>query len=436
MSALLRVAPAPAPLRGVVRVPGDKSISHRALLFAALANGSSRARGLLQGADVRATRAAVEAMGVEVADDGDAVIVRGTGALAEPRDVIDCGNAGTAMRLLLGVLAGEPGFAVLTGDASLRRRPMGRVAVPLRSMGARIDGAGSGTRAPIAVRGGSLSPFPHTLDVASAQVKTALLLATRREGACVTEPGESRDHTERMLGAMGATVHRVGGTVTLDPVHTLDPLDVVVPGDLSSAAFWLVAASVVSDSVLTLPGVGCNPTRAGVLDVLRAMGASIEAHDAHEVGGEPVADLHVRAASLRGVRIDGALALRAIDELPVLAVAAACAHGETVIADAAELRVKESDRIARTVAGLRAFGVAVEERPDGMVIDGRGGLPAHAAAYVDATGDHRIAMAFAVASLASRGGGVVQGAEEIGTSYPSFLDDLRALAGDAGVAWG
>lgn len=415
------------PLRGEVNVPGDKSVSHRALLFNALATGSSRVRGLLEAGDVAATRRAVQALGVEVGLDGTDTVIRASGRLVEPDDVIDCGNAGTAMRLLAGVIAADPVFAVLTGDGSLRRRPMRRVAEPLRRMGARVDGRDDGARAPITVRGAVTDGGAHDLSVASAQVKTAILLAGRRVGVSVREPGLSRDHSERMLTAMGASLSLAAdGWLRLDPVGSLTPVDVDVPGDISSAAFWLVAGSITEGSEIVLRRVGVNPTRAGVIDVLRAMGADITVLPIEQAGAEPVADLVVRHAALRGVRIDGDLALRALDELPVLSVAASYADGETVIADAEELRVKESDRIARVASGLRALGIGVEERPDGMVI--QGGRP-RGPATIDARGDHRIAMSFAVAAAAGAGDLTLLGAEEIGSSYPTFLSDLEALRG-------
>lgn len=413
------------PLRGEIHVPGDKSVSHRALLLNALATGSAQVRGLLRGEDVLSTLAAVRALGVRVDDDGDTLVVHGTGRLAEPDDVLDCGNSGTTMRLLCGALAAEPLHAVLTGDASLRRRPMKRVAVPLRRMGAHVDGREGGAKAPLAVRGGDLVPTDHDLDVASAQVKTCVLLAGRHVGVRVREPGPSRDHTERLLAAMDAGLSQdAEGWWSLPGGRAWQAVDVDVPGDLSSAAFWLVAASVVPGSELVLRHVGLNPTRAGVVDALRAMGADLTVTPVQAAGAEPVADVVVRHRGLTGARIDGELALRSLDELPVLAVAAAFADGTTTIADAEELRVKESDRIARVVTALRAFGVAVEEHPDGMVIEG--GHPA-GRGVVDCSGDHRLAMAFAVMGAAAPGGAELHGAEGMATSYPAFLDDLARV---------
>jgi 3-phosphoshikimate 1-carboxyvinyltransferase len=366
-------------------------------------------------------------MGVSVEAEGQAWVVRPPPVLREPADVLDCGNAGTAIRLLAGVVAAEPWWSVLTGDESLRGRPMGRVVRPLRAMGAVIDGRSGGDRAPIAVRGGALRPTDHVLDIASAQVKSACLLAGRRVGVSVTEPARSRDHTERMLRAMGADVRVAAGTVHLGPTERLSPVDVDVPGDPSSAAFWAVAGSIVEGSEIVLRGVGVNPTRTGAFDALRHMGADVTILPRTWPGAEPVADVVVKTASLRGIRIDGELALRALDELPVLAVAAAFAEGETVIADAAELRVKESDRVARVVAGLRALGVEAEERPDGMRIVG--GAP-RGPATIDARGDHRIAMAFAVAAAAGHGELTLLDAAQVETSYPTFFADREALRAD------
>ncbi len=406
-------------------VPGDKSISHRSLLLNALADGPSRVENLLWSEDVAATAGALRAMGVDISVDGTTARVSPPdGGLQEPGDVLDCGNSGTSMRLLAGILAARPFHAVLTGDASLRRRPMGRVIRPLREMGATIDGRGDGTLAPFAIRGGELEPKRHTLELASAQVKSAILLAGLRAGVAVREPHASRDHTERMLSRMGAVLRRDPDRwLVLEPCARLAPVDVDVPGDISAAAFFLVLGAILPGSDLTLPGVGINPSRAGVIDALRAMGADISV-DPIAGQGEPRADLRVRSSRLVGTRIDGELALRCLDELPVLAIAAAFAEGLTVIADASELRVKESDRIARTVAGLRTLGVVCEEQPDGMLV--HGGRPVGPGA-ADATGDHRIAMAFAVAGLAAPGGVHVTGADAISSSFPDFFDRLEAL---------
>lgn len=412
------------PLCGTLHVPGDKSISHRALLLNLLASGPARIQGLLDSEDVAATARAVRALGATlVPDDGGLVLTPPT-SLLEPDDVIDCGNSGTTTRLLAGLVAAEDVSVVLTGDASLRRRPMARITRPLRTAGVQVVGRDGGGRLPLAVRGPATHRVAHDLPIASAQVKSSMLLAGRRTGVAVREPRQSRDHTERMLGAMGAPLVVRDGWLHLDPVVTLEPLSLTVPRDISAAAFWLVAGAIVPGSDIVLPGVGVNPTRTGVVDVLRAMGADLTV-DGGDGAGEPVADLRIRHGGLRGVRIDGELALRALDELPVLAVAAAFAEGETVIADAAELRVKESDRVARTAALLRALHIEVEERPDGMVI--QGGRP-RGPACIDATGDHRIAMAAAVASAVA-GPVAIDGADSVGSSYPAFPRHLEALRG-------
>jgi 3-phosphoshikimate 1-carboxyvinyltransferase len=412
------------PLRGELRVPGDKSISHRAILFNLVARRPAVVRGLLDSEDVHATVRAARALGADLTRVDGGVRVSPPAALVEPDGVLDCGNSGTTMRLLAGLVAAEPIFAVLTGDASLRRRPMARVVEPLRAMGATVDGRAGGDRPPLAIRGPVTRAVAHPSPVASAQVVTALLLAGRRTGASVYQPGPARDHTQRMLAAMGVDIEEADGWIKLRPSPTLDPLDVDVPGDFSAAAFWLVAATITPGSDLTLRDVGINPTRTGALDVLRAMGARIEILDQRDAS-EPTADLRVRHAELRGVRIAGDLSLRSLDELPVLAVAAAFATGATHIRDASELRVKESDRIGRVASGLRALGVDVEEHEDGMTI--HGGRP-RGPATVDATGDHRVAMAFAVAALVAGPVSIV-GARSVRSSYPAFPTTLEALRG-------
>ena len=420
------VAPEPlvvepsGPLRGLVRVPGDKSISHRSLLLGALAEGSTRAVGWLDSEDVAATRGAVEALGAAVDVDASGAL-RVTGARwRDVARVIDCGNSGTTARLLLGALAPRAG-ASLTGDASLVRRPMARVMRPLAQMGARFEG---GPTLPLRVLPSRLRGADLVAEVASAQVKSAVLLAgLAAEGATSwTEAVPTRDHTERMLAAMGADLTQDGGRVCLRP-GPLAAIDLVVPGDISSAAFWLVAGSIVPGSDLLLPGVGINPTRTGVLDALARMGADVRVEPAS--GIEPTATLRVRSATLRGTVLSGAVIPRLVDELPVLAVAAAFAEGETVIADAAELRVKESDRISATVAGLRALGFDADERPDGMVIAG-GGPRRAPSGPVTTFGDHRIAMAFAIAGL--RVGATVAETASIATSYPTFLSTLEDVS--------
>ena len=418
-------------LRGTIRVPGDKSISHRALLFNALAEGTARVRGFLDGADCRTTLAALRAMGVRIDETGETLTVHGAGmhGLIEPTEILDCGNSGTTTRLLLGILAGQPFFTALTGDGSLRRRPMGRVTDPLRQMGARIDGREGGKLLPLGVRGGNLHGITYALPVASAQVKSSLLLAALFADSPTTLTGriDSRDHTERMLRAMGANLVEADGALTLTPGSPLTARDVDVPGDISSAAFWLVAGAAHPDAELMIEHVGVNPTRTGILDMLGLMGAEIVVHNAREVSGEPVADLTVRSSRLKGAEIGGSLIPRGIDELVVVAVAAAMAEGRTVVRDAAELRVKESDRVATVVEGLRRFGARAEAADDGFVIEGPNALLAE---DQESHGDHRLAMAWAVAALIAqdREETAIHGASVADVSYPTFWQTVAQIA--------
>ncbi len=419
------------PLTGAVSVPGDKSVSHRALILAALAEGVSSVRGLNPGEDVRATAEALAALGARVdLGDEDNVEVEGygLGGLREPADVVDLGNSGTSMRTLLGVCAGIDGVTVLTGDASLRSRPMLRVAAPLRQMGATVDGRRYGDLPPMVVRGGSLRAIDAELSVASAQVKTALLLAgLRAEGTTtVTEPGPSRDHTERMLAAGGVEVERSGTTCSVTGGRGPRPLEWDVPGDTSSALYLLVAALLVPGSELTVTGVLLNPTRTAALDVLARMGADLTIEEKEVVCGEPRGDVTARASSLVATDIEPGEVPGLIDELPLLAVAASQAEGTTVVAGAGELRVKESDRVAAMVGGLRAIGAAAEERPDGFAVEGPAPLTGGA---VDSFGDHRVAMSFAIAGLLSAEGVRVSRWSCVDTSFPGFLDVLGRAQG-------
>lgn len=419
----------PGTIRGRFRPPGDKSISHRAVLVGALARGSTVARNFLVAEDTLRSVACVRRVGVPVELQDGVLRVHGRERWCSPGEVLDAGNSGTTLRLLCGLLAGQPVEAVLDGDASLRRRPMDRVVEPLRRMGADVE-ARDGRFAPVRVRGGRLRPARHELPVASAQVKSALLLAgLYAEGTTgVVEPAQSRDHTERMLSAMGVPVGRrvlEGGAVEVAVQGPARPeaLDVEVPGDFSSAAFFLTAAAAQPGAELVVEHVGLNPTRTGLLDVLREMGADVRVEEMWEVGGEPVGTVRVRGGRLRGVQVRGPVIPRLIDEIPALAVAAAVAEGETVVRDAAELRVKESDRVRTVAAALRAVGVDAEELPDGLVVRGghiRGGV-------VDPEGDHRVSMAFAVAGLLSRDGVVVREAQCAAVSFPEFDRWLGAL---------
>ena len=432
MSESVIVAPS-GRLRGTLRVPGDKSISHRALICNALAEGTAQIAGLLDSADCQSTMACLRQWGVGFEVDGDCVVVRSPGQAQFRRanDVLDCGNSGTSIRLLSGVAAGLPFRSDFDGDDSLRSRPMRRVLQPLATMGAAVADAET---VPFWVDGsaGALSGFDGTLAVASAQVKSCIIFAalSATEPSRIVEPGPARDHTERMLAAMGADIDVVSETVTVRPGATLQPQDVDVPGDVSAAAFWIVAAAMIPGSEILLPHVGVNPRRSGVIDVLRDMGAQIELRNPRDVSGEPVADIAVRGTTLRGTVIEGDTVVRALDEIPVLAVAASVAEGETEIRDAAELRVKESDRIATTSAMLRAMSVEVEEWSDGMRIVG--GRPC--GATVDSYGDHRLAMSAAVAALAAdleSGPTTINDADAVDISYPTFwrdLDELRTVA--------
>lgn len=424
----------PRRLRGTLAVPGDKSISHRAVIFNSIAEGNARITHFLTGADCLSTIACMQALGVRIERQDDAVRVYGRGlrGLSAPQDVLDCGNSGTTIRLLMGVLAGQSFAATLTGDASLRRRPMGRVAAPLRALGAELRGEGQeggAMYAPLTVQGRALHGGSYALPVASAQVKGALLLAGLLGDGPLVLTGKiaSRDHTERLFAAMGIDLAVTADALTLyPPAHPVFPYPVSlrVPGDPSSAAFWWVAAAIHPDAELTTTGVCLNPTRTGALDVLRAMGAEIVITPTGSAGSEPVGDVTVRSSALRGTRIAGAVIPRLIDELPVLAVAAAYAQGETVIADAQELRVKESDRIAAMVDGLRALGGEADATADGMVIAGGGELQGAALA---SEGDHRLAMAFAVAALAAEGTTQIGEAEVVAVSYPGFWAELARV---------
>ncbi|MEL6876989.1 MAG: 3-phosphoshikimate 1-carboxyvinyltransferase [Pseudomonadota bacterium] len=426
-------------LRGTLRVPGDKSISHRALMFSALAVGESTATGLLEGEDVMATAAAMRAMGAHIerdADDTWRIHGVGVGGLLEPRQALDMGNSGTSTRLLMGIIASHGIQATFTGDASLSGRPMGRVTDPLSQMGASFEASQGGTL-PLMMRGALPAvPIEYTLPVASAQVKSAVLLAGLNTPGItsVIEPVPTRDHTERMLRGFGAQIEaeetdgtraiRIHGEADLKPQH------VEVPGDPSSAAFFMVAALLVEGSDLLIENVGLNPTRAGLVQVLRDMGGSIEALNPREVGGEPVADLHVRHSQLTGIDIDPAIAPSMIDEFPVLFVAASLAKGTTRTSGLEELRIKESDRLAAMASALTAAGATVAETPDGLVIEGTGGAPLRGTDDTPITThlDHRIAMSMAIAGLASRNGVEIDDTSPIATSFPNFMELLEGAA--------
>jgi 3-phosphoshikimate 1-carboxyvinyltransferase len=421
-------------LQGKIRVPGDKSISHRALMLGALASGETQIQGLLLGEDPRSTASCFRAMGAEISPlNTELVQVKGIGLgqLQEPVDILDAGNSGTTIRLMLGILASHPGrFFTVTGDSSLRSRPMSRVVKPLQQMGAQIWGRNNNSLAPLAIQGQALKPIHYQSPIASAQVKSCVLLAgLMTEGkTTVTEPALSRDHSERMLRAFGAelSVDPETKSVTVTGQAQLHGQKVVVPGDISSAAFWLVAGAIVPGSNLLIENVGVNPTRTGILEALEMMGADIQLENERTVAGEPVADLRVRSSSLKACTIAGDLIPRLIDEIPILAVAAVFAQGTTIIRDAEELRVKESDRIEVMAKQLNSMGAKVTELPDGMEITG--GTPL-TGTDVDSYTDHRIAMSLAIAALNSTGTTTINRAEAASISYPDFIPTLQQVCG-------
>lgn len=419
-------------LKGSLSIPGDKSISHRALMFGALAQGETRIQGLLLGEDVISTANCMRSLGANISElTNDEVVVRGggLGQFQEPLDILNAGNSGTTMRLLLGVIAALPNcFFTMTGDRSLCSRPMSRVIKPLAQMGAEIWGRQNNNLAPLAVKGKKLRPIHYYSPVASAQVKSCILLAgLMSEGqTTITEPTLSRDHSERMLQAFGADLQIDPQThsVTIRSGNNLQGQAVIVPGDISSAAFWLVAASIVPDSELVLTNVGINPTRSGILDVLGLMGANITLENQRIVTGEPIADLRVRYSSLNGCEIAGELTVRSIDEIPIIVVAAAFAKGTTVIKDAAELRVKECDRLSVIATQLSYMGAKITEHPDGLEI--QGGYPL-SGAEVASHDDHRVAMSQAVAALVASGKTIIKEATAANISYPNFFDSLQQV---------
>jgi 3-phosphoshikimate 1-carboxyvinyltransferase len=429
------------PLKGTITVPGDKSVTHRAIILTALAEGPSQVIDYCRGEDCLNTMRAFRALGVRIEWTPERLQIHGKGmwGLTEPFGPIDCGNSGTGIRLMTGLLAGQDFFTILTGDESIRRRPMGRVVKPLRTMGATIAGRKGGELAPLAITGSRLTGMSYASPVASAQIKSSLLFAALYADGLTTisEPRLSRDHTERMFAYFGIPFHRDGCTVRIEgrPSVRWSGKKVVVPGDLSAAAFFIVGASIVPDSDVTIRSVGMNPTRTGLLEILRQMGARIDVLNPREEAGEPVADLKVRSMPLRGVRIGPDQIPQTIDEFPILCVAAAVAEGETVITGAEELRVKESDRIATMATELRAMGASIEERPDGMVIQGlgrRGVNGTLAGATCESHGDHRVAMSVAIGALTAAQPTVIQDTACIETSFPDFEGKLLELLTDAG----
>ncbi|MDD5546731.1 MAG: 3-phosphoshikimate 1-carboxyvinyltransferase [Candidatus Omnitrophica bacterium] len=417
-------------LRGSLTLPGDKSISHRAVMLASLANGTSVIKNILHSDDTLTTIEAFRALGIDIniKEDHDEITIigRGLNGLKEPAGPLFMRNSGTSMRLLLGILAGQPFAATLTADKGLAARPMRRVTEPLSVMGAKFEGRNKADYAPITVRGGKLNPIDYVSPVASAQVKSAILLAGLYAGGktSVTEPSRSRDHTERMLKAFGARVSVEGLKVSVEGKADLRAREIDVPGDISGAAFFLVAATIVKDSAVTLKSVGVNPTRTGIIDILNKMGGKIAIENARETASEPVGDIFIESADLRGATIEGDLVPRSIDELPVVMVAAAYAKGTTIIKGAQELKVKETDRISSMAANLKNMGAKFSLKGDDIVIEGTGALKGITAMSF---GDHRTAMSMAVAGLAAKGDTTIDDTACIAKSYPNFLKDLDSL---------
>lgn len=416
-------------LRGTLTIPGDKSISHRSIMFGSLAEGDTEITGFLYGDDCLSTVGAFRSMGIDIDVTDEKIVVHGKGlhGLQEPDNFIDVGNSGTTIRLISGILAGQPFNTVLTGDASIRKRPMGRVIKPLSQMGARIVGRKGNTLAPLSIEGTKLQPIHYESPVASAQVKSSVLLAgLYAEGWTeVTEPSLSRNHTELMLKSFGAEIESEGTTARVKGNPKLTGQRIEVPGDISSAAYPLVAGSIIPGSEIVLKNVGLNPTRTGIIDVLLDMGADLTIQNERISGGEKMGDIVVRSAALHGTTIAGDLIPRLVDEIPVIAVAAACADGVTEIHDAQELKVKESNRLETVAKGLRAFGCDIEVLDDGLRI--AGGRPLQAGAVCDSYADHRIAMSMTIAALAAQGAAEIEQFEAVSVSWPSFWDDMQAL---------
>ena len=416
-------------LKGEFHPPGDKSITHRALIFASIARGKSVVRGLQKGKDCLATLSALKMMGIQMKEEEDGLVVYGQGlkGLKEPANILDCGNSGTTMRLLAGLLAGQKFYSVLSGDRYLRKRPMQRVVEPLRRMGARVFGRKNGEFPPLTILGGGLKAMDHSSPIPSAQVKTCLLLAGlyAKGRTSVTEPYRSRDHTERMLKFLGAKIEVNDLRVSVEGNDSFSGANIWVPGDLSAASFFVGGAAILKGSKLKILGVGLNPTRRGFIDVLLQMGADIEILNLRKICEEEVGDIEVRGSNLRGTVVQGEAIPRLIDEIPILAVVACFAKGETVIKGARELRVKETDRIRAIKIELTKMGAQIEEKEDGMVIKGVGKLEG---AQCQSHGDHRIAMALAVAGLCARGKTQVLDSGCIATSFPHFQETLEKLA--------
>ncbi|MBE4910275.1 3-phosphoshikimate 1-carboxyvinyltransferase [Bacillus luteolus] len=416
-------------LTGVLTIPGDKSISHRAVMFGSIAKGKTTVLNFLEGEDCLSTIDCFRKMGVDISKESDSVVINGRGfeGLQEPTEILNVGNSGTTTRLLLGMLAGTPFHSCLIGDESIAKRPMKRVTNPLRDMGAFIDGREDGNYTPISIRGGTLKPIRYNSPVASAQVKSAILLAGLQcEGTTsVTEPHKSRDHTERMLRAFGGEVEENGLTCSINGGQQLRGINIHVPGDISSAAFFLVAGAIVPNSSITLHRVGLNPTRTGIIDVLKEMGADLTIENEQIEHFEPVGDINIKTSSLKGIEISGDIIPRLIDEIPIIALLATQASGDTIIKDASELKVKETNRIDTVVTELKKLGASIESTDDGMIIHGQTGKLT--GTTVDSYGDHRIGMMLAIAACIAEGQMTLKDPDAIAVSYPMFFEHLNSL---------
>ncbi len=416
-------------IKGEITVPGDKSISHRAVMLGSLGDGQTEITGILESEDTMRTIEAFRLMGVDIEESGSgtiSILGRGLDGLEEPSDVIDAGNSGTTARILSGLLSGQRFFSVITGDASLRTRPMARVVEPLKMMGAQIWGREEGRLIPLAIKGGGLSSIDYESSISSAQVKSAILFAAiyAKGTTTVKEPIKSRDHTERMLSAFGADIKVEDTEVTVVPGKRLSGQTIAIPGDISSAAFFIVASTILSDSTVTINNVGLNPTRTGIISLLKRMGAKINIVNERDKGGEPTGDIIVRSAQLKGIEIGAEDIPWMIDEIPILCVAASLAEGQTIIKGAEELRVKESDRIAVMTEELTKLGVKIEEKRDGMIING---VKDFNGASCDSHGDHRVAMALTIAGLKASEESVIENSECIDTSFPGFVELLERV---------
>lgn len=426
-----RIIDKSGPLRGKIAVESDKSISHRTVMFAALAQGKSVVENFLTAADTMSTCNCLRQLGIDISERGSNLIIQGRGlnGLKSSKEILDCGNSGTTMRLMSGILAAQNFRSILGGDDSLNRRPMKRIIEPLTMMGADISAHSHGTYAPLDIKGRKLKGIKYELPVASAQIKSAILLAGLFAAGetIVIEPEKSRDHTERMLGSMGAYLKVNDSRISVRPGKALEPQRFIVPGDISSAAFFMVAAMIVPRSELMIKDVGINPTRSGIIEVLISMGGKIKIENQRTVSGEPIADLVISSSDLRGTIIEGEIIPRLIDEIPILAVAMAVAEGESVVKGAGELRVKETDRISAICSELGKMGADIKETADGFIINGKPG--ALTGALVNSHKDHRIAMSMAIAALTAKGQTTIEGSEAVSISFPGFWNLLRGICG-------